>query len=445
MVINNWIRSVFDSLYDGVLIIDEDEVVVYVNASYTRITKVDYEKIVGNKLRDVRQGARLPNVLKNRKPIVGALREENGIEYVVNMSPIMVNGRLEGAISVVTNMNDAFNLSSTINRYQNKISKLEKAIKTIHRAKYVVDDMISEDRKSMEVKKLLVKIAKKNTTLLISGESGTGKEMAAQAIHNVSPRADGPFIAVNCASFHEGLLESELFGYEEGAFTGAKKEGKLGLFEAADEGTIFLDEVSEMGPEVQAKLLRTLQERTVRRIGGVREIPIDVRVITATNKDLEKMVEVGDFRQDLFYRLSVFPVILPPLRERRDDIIPITESFLLQHKNDLKKEIAISPEAKEMLMGYGWPGNIRELKNAIEFAINMMEDDVIRGKHLPIRVQSSLKRGFESSVKLSVQVKEFERNEILRMLELNGKDIEGKKKTAGMLGISLASLYNKIK
>jgi transcriptional regulator with PAS, ATPase and Fis domain len=445
MVINNWIRSVFDSLYDGVLIIDEDEVVVYVNASYTRITKVDYEKIVGNKLRDVRQGARLPNVLKNRKPIVGALREENGIEYVVNMSPIMVNGRLEGAISVVTNMNDAFNLSSTINRYQNKISKLEKAIKTIHRAKYVVDDMVSEDRKSLEVKKLLVKIAKKNTTLLISGESGTGKEMAAQAIHNASPRADGPFIAVNCASFHEGLLESELFGYEEGAFTGAKKEGKLGLFEAADEGTIFLDEVSEMGPEVQAKLLRTLQERTVRRIGGVREIPIDVRVITATNKDLEKMVEAGDFRQDLFYRLSVFPVILPPLRERRDDIIPLTESFLLQHKNDLKKEIAISLEAKEMLMGYGWPGNIRELKNAIEFAVNMMEDDVIRGKHLPIRVQSSLKRGFESSVKLSIQVKEFERNEIRRMLELNGKDIEGKKRTAGMLGISLASLYNKIK
>lgn len=445
MVINNWIRSVFDSLYDGVLIIDEDEVVVYVNASYTRITKVDYEKIVGNKLREVRQGARLPNVLKSKKPIVGALREENGIEYVVNMSPIMVNGRLEGAISVVTNMNDAFNLSHTINRYQEKISKLENAIKTIHRAKYVLDDMISEDRKSQEVKKLLVKIAKKNTTVLISGESGTGKEMAAQAIHNASPRAGGPFIAVNCASFHEGLLESELFGYEEGSFTGAKKDGKLGLFEAADEGTIFLDEVSEMGPEVQAKLLRTLQERTVRRIGGVREIPIDVRLLTATNKDLEKMVEEGSFRQDLFYRLSVFPLQLPPLRERRDDIIPLAESFLLPHKNDLKKEIILSTEAKEMLTGYGWPGNIRELKNSIEFAVNMMEEDTIKGRHLPIRVQSSIHREFESSMKLSAQVRAFERNEIMRMLEIHGKDIEGKRKVASLLGISLASLYNKIK
>lgn len=435
----------FDSLYDGVLIIDEDEVVVYVNTSYTRITKVDYEKIVGNKLRDVRLGARLPNVLKSKKPIVGALREENGIEYVVNMSPIMVNGRLEGAISVVTTMNDAFNLTATINRYQKKISKLEDAIKTIHRAKYKLDDIISEDRKSQEVKKILVRIAKKNTTVLISGESGTGKEMAAQAIHNASPRANGPFIAVNCASFHEGLLESELFGYEEGSFTGAKKDGKLGLFEAADEGTIFLDEVSEMGPEVQAKLLRTLQERTVRRIGGVREIPIDVRVLTATNRDLEKMVEEGSFRQDLFYRLSVFPLQLPPLRERRGDIIPLAESFLLAHKNDLKKEIIISEDAKEMLMGYGWPGNIRELKNSIEFAVNMIEEDTIKGRHLPIRVQSSVDNRFENSMKLATQVKSFERNEIMRMLEIHGKDIEGKRKVANLLGISLASLYNKIK
>jgi len=444
VVIDTWIRSVFDSLYDGILIIGKDEDVKYVNASYTRITGVKEEDIVGKKLREVRQGARLPNVLLTRKPIVGALREENGIDYVVNMSPILSKGEVVGAISIVSTIDDALDLSQTLNRYQSKIAKLEGRMKAIQRARYTMDDMVAADPKSRELKKLLVRISKKDTTILLTGESGTGKEMAAQAIHNASDRAGGPFIAVNCASFSGNLLESELFGYEEGSFTGARKDGKLGLFEAADGGTIFLDEIAEIGAEVQAKLLRTLQEKTVRRIGGIREISVDVRVIAATNKDLEAMVSSGTFREDLFYRLSVFPVILPPLRERREDIIPLAEGFLLQHKNDLKSDIILGDDARKMLLSYRWPGNIRELRNSIEFAVNMMENDIIAGRNLPVRIQASMEAEFKAE-SLSEMVRKFEREEIMKLLDLHGHSLEGKKKVAEILGISLASLYSKIK
>jgi PAS domain S-box-containing protein len=444
VVIDTWIRSVFDSLYDGILIIGKDEDVKYVNASYTRITGVKEEDIVGKKLREVRQGARLPNVLLTRKPIVGALREENGIDYVVNMSPILSKGEVVGAISIVSTIDDALDLSQTLNRYQSKIAKLEGRMKAIQRARYTMDDMVAADPKSRELKKLLVRISKKDTTILLTGESGTGKEMAAQAIHNASDRAGGPFIAVNCASFSGNLLESELFGYEEGSFTGARKDGKLGLFEAADGGTIFLDEIAEIGAEVQAKLLRTLQEKTVRRIGGIREISVDVRVIAATNKDLEAMVSSGTFREDLFYRLSVFPVILPPLRERREDIIPLAEGFLLQHKNDLKSDIILGDDARKMLLSYRWPGNIRELRNSIEFAVNMMENETIAGRNLPVRIQASMEAEFKAE-SLSEMVRKFEREEIMKLLDLHGHSLEGKKKVAEILGISLASLYSKIK
>jgi len=444
LVIDTWIRSVFDSLYDGILIIDRDETVKYVNASYTRITGVRYEDIVERKLREVRHGARLPNVLQSRKPIIGALREENGVDYVVNMSPILSKGEVVGAISIASSIDDALDLSQTLSRYQSKIAKLEGRMKAIQKARYTIDDMVAQDPRSKEVRKLLLRIAKKDTTILLNGESGTGKEMAAQAIHNASGRADGPFIAVNCASFGVNLLESELFGYEEGSFTGAKKDGKLGLFEAADGGTIFLDEIAEIGAEVQAKLLRTLQEKTVRRIGGIREISVDVRVIAATNKDLETMVSSGSFREDLFYRLSVFPVVLPPLRDRRADIIPLVESFLIQHKNDLKSDIGLSDDAKKMLIAYRWPGNIRELRNTIEFAVNMMENDTITSRNLPVRIQASVDSDAKAE-RLSDMVRKFEKEEIAKLLNLHGHNLEGKKKVAEILGISLASLYSKIK
>ncbi len=446
MRINSWIKTFFDNLYDGILIIDTEEIVKYINPAYTRITKVAYDEIVGKKLREARPGARLPNVLTTKKPIVGVLREESGIEYSVNMSPIFEESDLIGAISVVSNIDDIYRLYSDIDKYKSKVKSLENRISAIQKAKYTLDNIISVDISSVEVKNTIKKISQKDIMVLIFGESGTGKELYANAIHNESNRADGPFIAVNCASFQGSLLDSELFGYEEGSFTGAKREGKMGLFEAANKGTIFLDEISEMDLEVQAKLLRTLQEGTIRRIGSVKETAIDVRVITATNRNLEDMVREGMFRHDLFYRIAVFPLMIPPLRERKDDILPLAYNYIESFKNSLKKDIILSSEAELMLYNYNWPGNIRELKNSIEFGINMMEDNEIKYNHLPVRVQvqNSVKNA-QVVQKLSDKVKETEKNEIINAIKIFGEDIEGKKRAAKALGISLATLYNKIK
>lgn len=444
MRIDSWIKTFFDNLYDGILIIDTDEIVKYINPAYTKITKVTYDEIVGKKLREVRPGARLPNVLTTKKPIVGVLREEFGIEYSVNMSPIFEESELIGAISVVSNIDDIYKLYQDIDKYKSKVKSLENRISAIQKAKYTLDDIISVDISSVEVKNTIKKISQKDITVLIFGESGTGKELYANAIHNESNRADGPFIAVNCASFQGNLLDSELFGYEEGSFTGAKREGKMGLFEAANKGTIFLDEISEMDLEVQAKLLRTLQEGTIRRIGSVKETAIDVRVVAATNKNLEDMVRDGRFRHDLFYRIAVFPLIIPPLRERKGDILPLAYNYIESFKNSLKKDIILSKEAELVLYNYDWPGNIRELKNSIEFGINMMEDNEMTYNHLPVRVQSSVKKA-DVVKKLSDKIREAEKQEIIKALKIFGEDMEGKNKAAEALGISLATLYNKLK
>lgn len=443
MRIDGWIKMIFDSLYDGILIIDTNETVIYVNPAYTKITKVTYDEIVGYKLRNIRPGARLQNVLIDKNPIVGSLREEFGIGYSVNMSPIFENSELIGAISVLSNIDDIYKLYQDVDKYIIKVKSLENRINAIQKAKYTLNDIIAEDVSSIKVKNTLKRIANKDITVLIFGESGTGKELYANAIHNESNRADGPFIAVNCASFQGNLLDSELFGYEERSFTGAKKEGKMGLFEAANKGTIFLDEISEMDLEVQARLLRTLQEGTIRKVGSVKETAIDVRVIAATNKDLEKMVKDGSFRNDLYYRISVFPLVIPPLRERKDDILHLAYDFIDSYKNNLKKDIILSKDAELALYNYDWPGNIRELRNSLEFAINMMDGNEIKYEHLPVRIQAERKE--YANYKLAEKIQEVEKQEILKRIDLYGDNIEGKRKAASSLGISLATLYNKLK
>ncbi|MDF2616606.1 MAG: sigma54 specific transcriptional regulator, Fis family [Sedimentibacter sp.] len=445
MLLDSWIKTLFDNLYDGILIIDTDEIVKYINSSYTRITHVAYDDIVGRRLRDVRPGARLQNVLADRKQIVGVIREEFGIQYSVNMSPIFENSEIIGAVSVVSNLDDIYKLYKDIDKYKSKVKTLENRINAIQKAKYNLSSIISQDINSLQIKSTITKIAKKDITVLIYGESGTGKELYAQAIHNESNRADGPFIALNCASFQGSLLDSELFGYEEGSFTGAKREGKMGLFEAAKNGTIFLDEISEMDMEVQTRLLRTLQEGTIRRIGSINEININARVIAATNKKLEDLISEGKFRQDLYYRISVFPINIPPLRERRGDILPLVNHYLLNHKNDLKMDIVLSKDAESLLYNYDWPGNIRELKNSMEFAINMMDGNEIKVSHLPTRIQYTLKNDEIKVDRLSNKIQELEKLEINKALKFYGNDIDGKRNAAKALGISLATLYNKLK
>lgn len=442
-------KLILDSLHDGVLIIDKDAIVRYVNPAYTRITSVLFDEIVGKPLKNARPGARLPNVLNSGENILRALRMEDGVEYIVNMSPIFNdNQEIIGGISLVLGIKEVLELTHEVSIYKSEIKSLENRIKSIQKARYTFDDIVSVDESSIAVKKMARRISLNDTSVLILGESGTGKELYAQAIHNHSNRKNGPFVAINCAAFNHNLLESELFGYQEGSFTGANKEGKIGLFEAANSGTIFLDEISEMDFNLQSKLLRTLQEGTIRRIGGIKEIPINVRLITASNRDLEDMIKKNEFREDLFYRIAVFPLNILPLRLRKNDIIPLAKEFVRKEENRIRRRIDIREKTWECLYLYDWPGNIRELKNAIEFAFNMMEDYCIDYKDLPLRVQSGYLKANEGDVyinKLSETIKRIEVQEIKKAISIFGDTIEGKRAAAANLGISLATLYNKIK
>ena len=287
------------------------------------------------------------------------------------------------------------------------------------------------------------KVAKNNTSVLITGESGTGKEIIAKQIHDLSSYSDGAFIIVNCSAIPESLLESELFGYTKGAFIGADPKGKIGFFEKANNGTIFLDEIGEMPLQIQVKILRVLQDKKITPIGSRTEKQINVRIITATNKNLEEEVKKGNFRQDLFYRLSVFPIDIPPLRERKKDIKILVEFFIKKYYISFQKEQKeISAEVYQHFLEYSWPGNIRELKNTIEYCMNMVEEDekTIDLKHLPPK--------FLENKEKTNQIKtlnELEKEAILNLIKIYGNSSESKKIIAKLLGIGIATLYRKLK
>lgn len=446
MQINKVEEMIFDSLYDGVLIADGNCIVRYINPSYTRITKVEKEEILGKPLIEVRPGAKLPSVIRNGKQLLRIPRRVDDVEYIVNMVPIKEDDEVIGGISILNEINDVYKLTEALNQSNMMIQKLQKRMKRMGKAKYSFDDIISIDKNSIEAKNLARRIAKKNSSILITGESGTGKELYANAIHNVSDRQNGPFIAVNCAIFESNLLESELFGYEEGAFTGAKKGGKIGLFEVANGGTLFLDEISEMNYGLQAKLLRTLQENTIRRIGGLEEISIDIRLVCATNKNLKTMVEENRFREDLYYRIAVFPINILPLRQRRKDIDELVLHFLSEMNSKTERHVEIANDVMKILHNYEWPGNIRELKNTIEFSINMVDENIIKPEHLPKIIQAQgIKKNIVKLKTLEEIIKDTEAAEIKKAMLIYGNTVEGKKKAAKALGISLATLYNKLK
>jgi transcriptional regulator with PAS, ATPase and Fis domain len=305
-----------------------------------------------------------------------------------------------------------------------------------------LDRIITRDPKLMEVKRIIEKISSSPSSVLITGESGTGKEIAAKAIHFTSNRSNKPFIPVNCANIPENLFESELFGYEEGAFTGAKKRGKPGILEMANNGTVFLDEIGELPHHSQAKLLRFLQDGVIQRLGSITNIPLNVRIIAATNQDLELLMSEGKFREDLFYRLDVIPIHLPPLRERKSDIPILIDHFIKAMNLKLSKRLlGIDGLALEAMMDYFWPGNVRELENSIEYAMNMEDTSRISLTSLPVRIFSNC----ESDLDLRSKLSKSESSIIISALDRNGWDMDGKIKTAEELGISLRTLYRRLK
>ena len=443
--LNDDARSVLNALKEGITIIDTEGTIVFGNQAYCEFLNKeaggDIGDIEGYKLRDLRPGARLPEVLKTGKPILHITRKEIEDFYFVNMYPIYRDDALIGGISMVTFLEDAYQARDELEAIEARNRQVLRSISKANGAHYTFDDIIAVNEAVVSVKALAQKAAPTDAPVLLSAESGTGKELYAQAIHNASSRRHEVFVAINCANFNSNILESELFGYVEGAFTGAKKGGKIGLFEAANGGTLFLDEVSEMDIGLQAKLLRTIQEGKIRPVGGVKEVDVDVRIICASNADLNTYIAEKKFRLDLYYRLSTFLIRIPPLRARREDIPALSESILRDLSRKIKRSIAISPEALDALVNHDWPGNVRELRNVLEFSAFLSEDGIIHRDNLPEHLLST---DSEPELSLSQRVKAFEQAEIRKLLQKNGTDLAGKKETARQLGISLATLYNKM-
>ncbi|WP_121611904.1 sigma-54 interaction domain-containing protein [Mesobacillus foraminis] len=444
--IQTMLQAIIQSSDEAISVVDEDGRGILINRAYTRITGLTEAQVIGKPATaDISEGESMHmKVLETRRPVRGvAMRVgPNKKEVVVNVAPIIVDGKLKGSVGVIHDMSEIKSLNRELNRARQIIRTLE--------AKYSFQDIIGNSEEmtlAIEQAKLG---AKTPATVLLRGESGTGKELFAHAIHNDSNRKFNKFIRVNCAAITESLLESELFGYEEGAFSGAKRGGKRGFFEEANNGSIFLDEIGELPANTQAKLLRVLQENEIVRVGGTKPVPINVRVIAATNINLEKAIANGTFREDLYYRLNRMPIQIPPLRKRKEDIPLLCERLIHKINQDYGRNVeGVSDAAVRKLMQYDWPGNVRELENVLGRAIIFMNyhETVIDAIHIPPFVgQTELSAGpvYQEGEKLptlSVQLEKHEANIIRDTLV----SVKGNKTLAAKsLGISVRNLYYKL-
>jgi len=384
--------SIIECSYDGIYITDGDANTIKVNNAYERITGLKKVDVIGKNMRDLERDGFISQsatllVLSSRKTTTIQQEFSTGVKVLVSSTPIFDENKK--IIMVVTNVRDVTQLNNLKELVQKNKEITQKYVSEIEEMRTQLlnnTEIVAEDPKTIEIIQLSHRIAKVDTTILMLGETGVGKDEIAKYIHKVSNRNGQQFIKVNCGAVPISLIESEFFGYEKGAFTGASKEGKVGLFELASGGTIFLDEVGEIPMDMQVKLLRVLQEKEIVRVGGTKPLKIDVRVLAATNRDLEKMIVDGKFREDLYYRLNVVPLFIPPLRERKQDILPLINFFLKQLNKKYNFNKILVPEALNCLYEYSWPGNVRELKNIVERVVIMSEDDKITKSDLPISI-----------------------------------------------------------
>ncbi|QSO51523.1 sigma 54-interacting transcriptional regulator [Alicyclobacillus curvatus] len=354
-------RAAISYSHDGIICVDKAGVVHVFNRKASEVLGVPVESAIGRELVSFNPTAGLTRVLEQKEVEIEDVISINGRRVAANRAPIFVSGQLVGAISTFQDV-------TQLQRYEQTIRK--RLSEGAFKAKVKLGDIVADSELTKSAVRYAYQCGQVDATVLITGESGTGKEMFAQGIHNASLRAKGPFVAVNCAALPETLLESELFGYDEGAFTGAQKGGKEGLFEIAHGGTLFLDEIGEVPVSFQTRLLRVLQEHEILRVGGRSTIPVDVRIVAATNQPLQRLVAEGKFRSDLFYRLFVLSLHVPPLRDRREDIPPLVSEFLKEFAVKYnKKNVHISAGAMQQLLHHDWPGNVRELRNIVERAL----------------------------------------------------------------------------
>ena len=391
----DWLNEIVKTVEKCLVVVDQEGLICYINPGYCEFLGVSAEAALGKRVQEVIENTRMHIVVKTGIAEVADVQRIKGNDMIANRYPLHVEGKLVGAVGTVSfrNAQEWMEVSHKIHSLMEDLQFYKTEFEKRLSSKYTFADLVGRHPLFLEAKRLAERVAASQSAVLLTGESGTGKELFAHAIHRASVRAGGALVRVNCAAIPDNLLESELFGYEEGAFTGAKRGGKKGRFELAHRGTIFLDEIGDMPVSMQTKLLRVLQEKEIERVGGQTPISIDVRIIAATHRNLETMIQEGSFRQDLYYRLNVMRIEIPPLRERKEDILPLAKALLKKMEHRFYRQgVEIAPDVEERLMDYSWPGNARELENVLERAINVLDGEVIHFEHLPLYLRDGWKK-----------------------------------------------------
>ncbi len=448
------LEGLVESPYMAYVIVDKEGFITVMNQTFLDILEMKKEEVIGKYVLEILPHSELPEVLRTGRIDKADIWPIRGRDTIVTRMPILKNGEIIGAIgqSLFLDMSAAKILTQKIQDMEKELHLYKNEVSQIYSAKWKFENLIGTSREFLTAKSIARQLSQSLSTILITGESGTGKELFAQAIHNESARRSNPFVRINCAALPENLLESELFGYEEGAFTGAKKGGKPGKFELAKGGTIFLDEIGDMPLTMQTKLLVVLQEKIIERVGGTNPIPIDVRVIAATNRDLEQMVSKQEFREDLYYRLNVVRLNIPPLRNRLEDLPWLVGDLIARISNCLKTPTRqLVPETLKILSEYSWPGNVRELENLLERAINlanMSDANYITAEHFPSLLGPTGERKYSKieildngQTTLPDLIEKIEKQMIIQVLQETGGN---RAQTAKTLGIHSSALYRKL-
>ncbi|MFZ5649944.1 MAG: sigma 54-interacting transcriptional regulator [Bacillota bacterium] len=444
---NKELEDIMESFYDGIGIIDSNGTLLKVNTSYERITGLSKkDNNVGRNVRDLQEEKSVSRavslmVLEQKKPVTIVQRIKTGKEILITGSPVFdAKGNVYRVVCNIRDINE-LNILKELDENEQNRDKLE--LKELRARQLLHGELVHKSRAMQQIFELALKVAKVDSNLLITGESGVGKEIIVKIIHKASPRAQKSFFQINCGAIPETLLESELFGYEGGAFTGARSGGKMGYFELCNGGTLLLDEIGEMPLNLQVKLLRAIQDRQIFRIGGTTPIKFDVRIISATNRNLEEMVKSGHFRADLFYRLNVVPISVPPLRDRADDIIPLAIHFLEKFNAKYKTNKRFEPEVLLAFELHNWPGNVREMENLIERLVIINDDEIIGLHHLPFNNECVEISGFNIDLKNPIPLRAaseiLEKKLIAKALQLFGST----RKAAKILGVSHPTVIRK--
>ncbi|HQE65857.1 MAG TPA: sigma 54-interacting transcriptional regulator [Bacillota bacterium] len=437
------INGIINSINRSIIILNKEQRIIYINSKAIKSLNINFsaDKIINKRISSIIKNFKAEDT--NNKEVIGSWTiSGKPVKVIYKINYIILDNKNVSTIINFDTLDEIISIAMTYN------SDDETTFENIIGRSQIMQDVIEKAKIA----------AKSDSTIFLHGTSGTGKELFARSIHNASYRKDGPFVAVNCAALPENLIESELFGYEKGAFTGASQKGKTGKFEQANNGTLFLDEIADLPLHLQAKLLRVLQDKKIDRIGGSSQINVNVRIISATHKNLEEMVRNNEFREDLFYRLNVIPLHLPSLKDRGEDVLLCSEYIIKKLCLKMNKSPKrISKDVETMFMGYSWPGNVRELENVLEYAINFSFDDEITAENLPeyFLAKYAKKDNVDESINIESPeidnlkslddiTKEYEKKLLRNLLSKYGNDTAAKKKIAEKLGMSITTLYRKL-